>query len=258
MKFFTSVTKANAELTSAAAALQPVLEKAGIKSASREGKVIPIEDATIAEKFNALQSAQPSGSDLQQRSELLESNEIISKRCEKAESDLAIAQTSVGTLTREKVALETDLTAARASITTLTANQADLTNRLDAAVNQYSAEFGKVKAFNTAISKLCLEAGCLDLKALNLKADATDAEKLAAVETLPVDEKLNAYKGAVNAAVGRLGISANSLPGAPSGGANLATTGILAKLNAITNPTERAKFFKENKAAIASAANSAR
>lgn len=215
MKFFGNVSKLEAEITSAEQALQPDLESASIKTAMRDGKVIPIADATVSEKYIALRSAHPPGTDLQERSNLLSSNDAISKALEKSATDLAVAQTSVATLTREKADLETRFAVSQASVQSLTGEKADLTNRLQAAVNQFSANDRELKARDLELSKLCLAAGCLDLKAENgdaLAADATEADKLEAATRIPNGDKLKAYRGAVNAAIAKTGALPLEIP----------------------------------------------
>jgi hypothetical protein len=92
----------------------------------------------------------------------------------------------------------------------------------------------------------------LDLKADGkpLGADAPPAVKLAAAEAIPVEEKLTAYQGAVNAALTRLGVDTAALPGQPGATINVAEHGLLARIAATTDPTEKAKLRHENMAAI--------
>lgn len=222
MKFFGNVSKLEAEITSAEQALQPDLESASIKTAMRDGKVIPIGDATVSEKYLALRSAHPPGTDLQERSNLLSSNDAISKALEKSATELAIAQTSVATLTREKVDLQGQISVSQASVQSLTGEKADLNNRLQAAVNQFSANDKELKARDLDLSKLCVAAGCLDLKSEAgdpLAADATEADKLAAATLIPNSDKLKAYRGAVNAAIAKTGALPLEIPVAPPGAA---------------------------------------
>lgn len=213
MKFFNSVNKANAELSSAEEAMKPDLEKAGITSAQREGKTIPIAEATLAEKYAALRASQPSGTDLEGRASLLESNHVIATRCDKAETDLAIAQTNVATLTRENATLKTSNETHEASVATLTAEKSNQINLRDAAVKENSRLEKECSVWNTELSKLCIAANCLDLK-LDEKASAE--QKLAAAQAVPWSEKLTAYRGAVNAAIAKTGVSFDTMPQARS------------------------------------------
>jgi hypothetical protein len=258
MKFF-NISKANEALEAASAAIQPDLEKAGITTAMRDGKQIPIADATLAEKIIALRVAQPTGTDLQLRAELLESNATIAARCEKAESDLAIAKTTVATLQREKADLETRLSTKQGAVQTLTSQKAQLEVQLKAS----SDEFGRVNrdlaAVNATVSEMCVNAGCLELKGEDgkaLAADATQDEKLKAANAIPIADKLTAYKGAVNAALVRVGIPAGTLPGGAPGGVpkqSIGQAAILAQYEAISDSVERVTFYREHKAAIDSA-----
>lgn len=216
MKFFGNVTRLESEINAVEQALQPDLEKANITTALREGKVIPIGEATISEKYQALRAAHPPGTDLQERANLLQNNDRVSKELEKVSTDLAVSQTSVGTLTREKASLQEQLTAAQASVTSLTAKNADLNNQLQAAVNQYSASQKALESVNTEISRKALEYGALS--ALTgpddkpLAADASAEARLEAANRIPAAEKLTAIGGAVNRAMTELGVNVSKLP----------------------------------------------
>jgi chromosome segregation ATPase len=259
-KFF-NIGKANAEISAAEEALNPAMEKAGIRTVNVDGKDVAQHEAPLGQRISALLAANPPGARLQDASELLASNDVISKRCEKAESDLAIAQTSVATLTRDNATLQDKLTAAHASIQTLTAESADCTNRLQAAVNQFTANAKVIAEYNTELSRICLANGCLELMGADgkpLAADAPLETKLAAADAISIGDKLKAYQGAVNSALTKVGVEASKLPGASGTAAKvtLSQASILNQYNAITDPTEKASFRVKNMSALFAAAKS--
>src|ERR1017187_2354603 len=216
-----SIGKANAEITSAEDILAPALTKAGISSVTVDGKVIPVADASLSAKLMALLAVTPPGTGSQQLSDVLVSNDLIAKELEKTKTDLAIAQTSVATLTREKADLEGRLATASKSVETLTAERADLGNRKTAAENQFTANGNELKAMNEELSVLCLAANVLDLKnetGVELAATATREQKLEAANRVPWKDKLKAYRGAVNAAIAKTGASPLEIPATPPGG----------------------------------------
>jgi hypothetical protein len=254
LKFFGNVKKLETEIEATDAALQSDCEKADIKTAQRDGKVISITEATISEKYAALRAAHPPGTNLEERAELLASNGLIASRCEKAETDLALEKTTTSTLTRENASLKTALDTEKASVATLTAEKANQINLRDAAVNENNRLQKELNGLNGELSRRCLAANCLmDLRDENgapLAANATPEAKQEAADRIPAGEKLTALCGAVNATLAKLGVDLSRLP---SGGARLShaeSTGILAQYNAITNAAERTAFYRKNSAAI--------
>jgi hypothetical protein len=217
---FWNIGKANAEITQADEAVNPALEKAGIKTLLVDGKTVAYADAPLAHRITALIAANPRGADLQEASELLASNDAISKALDKSTTDLAVAQTSVATLTRENAELASNLATSQSSVQSLTAEKADLNNRLQAAVNQFTANEKELKVRDAELSKLCVAAGCLDLKGEDgqpLAADATEEIKLAAASRIAHGDKLKAYRGAVNAAIAKTGALPLEMPVVPPG-----------------------------------------
>lgn len=216
-----SIGKANAELTNAEEVLAPAIAKAGISTIVVDGKSIPAADAPLSARIAALLAAAPPVANSQQLSDVIVSNDLIAKELEKTKTDLAIAQTSVATLTREKADLESRLSIANKSVETLTAEKADLGNRKVAAENQFTANGTEIKSFNTELSRVCLAANVLDLKnedGTPLAADATSDQKLEAANRAPWQDKLKAYRGAVNAAIAKTGASPLEIPAMPPGG----------------------------------------
>lgn len=216
MKFFGNVTKLEAAITAMEAAIQPDLEKAGITTALRDGKVIPIAEASITEKYVALRAAQPAGADLEGRAQLLASNKVVSDRCEKAESDLAIANTNVGVLTRENAQLKSELETERASVKTLTAEKSNEINLRDSAVKENARLSKELQGQKMALAKDCLVWGCVDFKGADGKAlakDASDADLAKAAEGMTFAELHTAHKGAVTSAAAKIGINITAVPG---------------------------------------------
>jgi septal ring factor EnvC (AmiA/AmiB activator) len=218
---FWNIGKANSEITTAEDVLAPALTKAGISTVTIDGKPVAIADASLAAKISALIAANPPGAGSQQVSDVLVSNDLISKELEKTKTDLAIAQTSVATLTREKADLESKLTVSNKSVETLTAERGDLLNRKQAAENQFTANQQEITAFNGQLSELCLATGVLHLRTAageELPENATRDEKMQAADRIAWREKLTAYRGAVNAAIKKTGASPLEIPALPPGG----------------------------------------
>lgn len=248
-----NIGKANQEIDAAAAALAPALAKAGITTITENGKAVPAGEASLAAQISALLAVNPPGAGSQQISDVLISNDLLSKELEKTKVELATAQASVAALTREKVELEGKLATAQASVTTLTAEKADLNVRLSAAVNEFTAQNTKILSYNTELSKLCIAAGCLELTNQDgtpLATDATPDQKIAAADRVPIADKLKAYQGAVNSALARTGVDAGSLPGPAGKNISITHQAVLNKYNAIKDPTEKVTYYRANKAAI--------
>ncbi len=255
-KFF-NIGKANAEIDAADSVLNPALAKANILSISVDGKAVPANDAPLAAKISAIFAANPVGEGQQNVSELLVTNADLARQLEKLTSDHAAATATVAGLGREKSALEARAASAEGSVQTMTAEKSQLQVQLKAAQDEFSRVNGQLQQFNTELSRVCLAAGCLELTEADgrlLPKEATAEQKQAAAERIPALDKIKAYAGAVNAALARTGINVNTLPNA-SGSAvaangNVAHASILAKLEAIKDPTERARFHKANASAI--------
>lgn len=253
MKFFGNITKLEAALDSIEKAIQPDLEKAGITTAMRDGKSIPVSEATVAEKYAALRAANPVGTGMEERAQLLASNGVIAQRCEKAESDLAIAQTNVGNLTREIATVKSELETSRASVTTLTQEKTNQTNLRDAALTENTRIQKEMDALNENLSQVCLAAGCLDLKDKDgkpLAADALPAVKLEAANKISAADKIKAYQGAVNAAMARTGVSFGTVPGTPPQNPTSAPKMTRDQFESL-DPQAQTRFFKDGGKIIA-------
>ncbi len=215
-----NIGKANAALNAAAAALVPAMEAAGIKTISVDGKAVAYADAPLAAQISALIAAQPPVSNATQISDVLVSNEQIAGELDKTKTELAVAQTSVATLTRENGQLKQDLATSQTSVQTLTVENGDLKNRLTAATNQFSANAKELASRDTDLSRLCIAAGCLELTDVSGKAlakDATEEQKMEAAGRISHSDKLKAYRGAVNAAIAKTGASPLEIPTLPPG-----------------------------------------
>lgn len=220
LKIF-NILKANAEIAGADAAITPALATAGITVIKVEGKDVPAGEAPLAAKISALLAVAPPGASTQQISDVLLSNDALSKQLETVTAENVLNKASAQALTTEKATLNLSLTTANASVNALTASNADLANRNKIAGEQFAAKQGELIAVNRDISRLCVSANCLELVGEDgkpLAKDATDEQKLAAADKVPVADKLKAFSGAVNAAMAKTGLSFATLPtGAPNG-----------------------------------------
>jgi len=213
--------KLHSELAAADSAINPLLEAAKITTIKVDGKDTPASEAPVGDRVLALSAVSKSAVGNVDMSELIAANDALSKQHEKATADLAIANSSVTKLQGDVSKLTSDLQTSQASVNTLTAANAELQNRHDASIRQVSELTKQVSGINAEVSKLCLEYGCLDLTTEDGKLLAKDAsadEKLAAANRVPIADKLKASKGAVNAAMNKLGLPVGDLPapGMPS------------------------------------------
>lgn len=210
-----NIGKANAEISAADAAINPLLETAKITSIKVDGKDMAASDAPLADKITALAAVNKPGAGNMQLSDMVVNNDIIAKKLEETSAALAVSQTSVATLQRDNSQLSTDLATSQASVRTLTASNAELENRLKVSNGSVADLTGQLNGINTEISKLCVVGDVLDLK---LSKGASEAQKMDAANLVPVADKLKAYAGAVNAAIARTGASVGAIPGVPPAG----------------------------------------
>lgn len=210
-----NIGKANAEISAADAAINPLLESAKITTIKVDGKDLPASDAPLADKISALAAVSKPGVANQDISELVTSNDLISKQLEDATGKLAVSNSSVAKLQQDNAALTSQLQTSQSSVSNLTAANAELQNRHDASIRQVGELTKQVNGINAEVSKQCLEYGCLDLTTEDGKLLAKDAsadEKLAAANRIPIADKLKASKGATNAAMAKLGLPVGDLP----------------------------------------------
>lgn len=256
LKFFGNVNKAEADLESTDKLVQADCEKSGVKSAMRDGKVISLSDATTSEKYAALRAAQPSGEDLESRAQLVQRNGIIAAELEATSVKLTAAQATVASLTQENAQAKSKIETLEASNATLTSEKSNQINLRDAAVKENANLAKEVSNQKLALAKDCLAWGCVDFKAADGKAlakDASDADLAKSAEAMSFADLHTAHKGAINSSMAKLGGNIVGLPAAGVAGAAKSAGGILAQLNAITDPNARTQFYRENKALIAAA-----
>lgn len=255
MKFFGNVTKLEAAIEATDAVLNAALAKANVLTVSVDGKSVAMSEAPLADKARALIALNPVGESQQTVNELHVTNAGLAARLEAISNERDTANASLGALQLDKRNLTTRAEAAEASVQTLTAEKGQLGVQLRAAQSEFERVSKEQSAFNTELSKVCLAVGCLQLTDAGgaaLSPNATEAAKLEAANRIPVGDKLKAYQGAVNQAITATGVTVASLPGA--GMAQQATGNILAELEAIKDPTERARFRIKHSSAIFAAA----
>lgn len=252
MKFFGNVTKLEAAIEAADNAINPALTKANVLSLKVDGKDIPLSDAPLANRIAAFVAIADKGENDATVNQLTVTNAELAARNEKLSGDLATVQAFLGGAKNDNQALTNRAETAEAAVTKLTADKAQLKLELSAAQSEYQRVLTEQAAFNTELSKACLAIGCLQLTDTNgiaIKLTAPEEQRLEAANKIPPSEKLKAYQGGLNLAMTKLGLTANSLPGAPVSFVS-APAGIVAQHNAIKDPTERALHYRKNKEAI--------
>lgn len=256
MKFFGNVTKLEAAIEAADSAINPALAKAKILSVKVDGKDVPVSEAPLANRILALLAISEPGSHEQTVAQLTVTNAELASRNEKISGDLATATATLGGVQADLRAMTTRAENAEGSVSTLTAEKGQLAIQLKAAQDEYSRVSREQAAFNTELSKACIAVGCLQLTDANgaaLSPNASEAAKLEAANRIPASDKLKAYQAGLNTAIANTGLSVAGLPGAPLKVINTPDTAILAQYDLITDPTERAKFYKANASKIFSA-----
>ncbi len=129
--------------------------------------------------------------------ELADLTKTVNGALTQAQADLTTAQASISSLTKERDTLLAGKTDFEAKITNLNAAQL---------------------AFNTELSKACLNA---DLFKLNdedgkpLPPEAPPETKEKAILALPMADKFKAYQGSLNAAFAKANLPNSTLPKAP-------------------------------------------
>ena len=203
---FWNIGKANAEIESAATVIAPALAKSGITTVSVGGKTVPVAEASLAVQLAALMTAQPAADGAQNAAEALVSNELISKELEANKTDLALKTTAVDSLTRENKDLASKLSEAEATVQDLTVKNTVLKQERDACSNQFSAANKQLTEQRNELAKLCIAANCIEAKG------DTEAAKLESIKDISQADLLKSYRGAVNAAVAKTGVSFEALP----------------------------------------------
>ena len=219
------------DLTALFDAQTPHLDKAKVLTASVGGKPVPISDASPLDRFNALMAVNPVAENKQGDADLIVTNADLAARLEKAESDLSVANGTIGGLQVKVRDIETRATTAENTVNTMTAER----TQKDLEANSLRTENARITreqvAANAALSVKALSFGALlDLKdtAGNiLPSTASAIDRQAAAERVPFTAKLDALGGVCSNALQRLGAPAGTAPAQPPAG----TTGSKAKLS---------------------------
>lgn len=207
----------NAELSASDSAIDPLLEQANITSIKVEGRDVPAGDAPMPDKIRALAAVTNASNVNQDMSELIQSNEVVSRENDRLTVENARLSSANATLTGENSQLKSDKATLVAANSKLTADAGELGVRHEATLSQVTRVTGQMQTLNADISKACLKFNCLDLTDADGKAlpkDATEAQKQVAADRLPANEKLSAIGGAVNAALAKTNVSVALLPAA--------------------------------------------
>lgn len=215
IKFLADITKANSQIKTGHEVIDPALATAKISTLKVDGKDVPASEAPLPVKIAALAALVGSGEKSQEVSELIATNGQIAARVESLEGELATATGTVSAQTQKITALESELFTANANVERLTASGAQDGGLLKASNGEVHRITKELAMVNTELSKQCLEYGCLDLTTEDgklLAKDASEADRLAAANRIPIADKLKASKGAVNVAMHKLGLSVGDLP----------------------------------------------
>lgn len=210
-----NLKKLNAEIAAADAVLDPLLESAKITVIKVEGKDVPASDAPVAAKIQALSALANSSGKTQEMSDLVVANDELTRQIESVSAENTRLHATNAAQTQDIARLTAELATAKASVATLTASTGELSVRHEAALRQVNAETARNNEVNTEISRLCIAANVIDLTTEDgkpLAKDATETDRLAAANRIPVADKLKAYKGAVNAAIAKTGVDTTKLP----------------------------------------------
>ena len=216
-KFF-GIGEADAEIKSADAAINPLLTAAKITTIEVNGKQLPAtsDEVPLALKISNLAATFKEGAGDKEISEMTRNNTILADQAKAAEARAVTAETNAATVTRENVSLRAELATEKAAVARLTAENAEVITLRKAANAEAGRVTAEMNAVNAEVSRHALKFNALsDLRGADgklLPSTATDAEKQAAAELIPVADKLKAIGGAVNAAVQRTGVSLAALP----------------------------------------------
>lgn len=236
------------DLTALFDAQTPHLDKAKILTASVGGKPVPISEASPLDRFNALMAVNPVAENKQGDSDLIVTNADLAARLEKAESDLAVANGTIGGLQNKVRDLETRATTAESTVQTMTAER----TQKDLEANSLRTENARITreqvAANAALSVKALSLGCLlDLKdaAGNiLPSTASAVDKQAAAERVPFTAKLDALGGVCANALQRLGVPSGNAPATPPAGSAASAPKMSRSEFFKLSPDEQTNFFK--------------
>jgi septal ring factor EnvC (AmiA/AmiB activator) len=213
-----NIKDANAERDAVSEVLSPALAKASISTLVQNGKTIPAVDAPLSVQLAALLAAAPVVTDAQSAAEALVSNDFISAEMEKVSTELALKKTAVESLSKDKAELSEKLSLANHAVQDLTVKNSVLVQERDACSNQFAQASKAATAEKRALAQDCVDANCLSLVGENGKlmgAEATNEDKVSAAMKLSSDELRKSYKGAVNSAMAKTGVTLFAVPSAP-------------------------------------------
>lgn len=213
------------ELLASDESIAKLLVAAKITSLKVDGKDVPAADAPLNTKIEALGSLLNTGNVTQDSAELIAVNGQLAAQVDKVSGELVASQATVTSQLAKITELNNDLTVQKASVASLTADRAQLSNSLDAAVKETSRVVAGANLVNAELSKRCLNFNAIpNLTEADgktpLATNATQDQKLAALDRVSATEKLTLIDGAVNSAMARLGISTSTLPVATTTGTN--------------------------------------
>jgi chromosome segregation ATPase len=247
----------HATVVAAEAALAPILTAAGITTITVAGKDVPVSDASVPDKINAIGKLIATGDKTEAAAEAFKANGELAAQLEATEGKLTAANATISAQTQKINDLTGQLNVANASIQSLTAKTVEQGRLLEAATAEAGRIQGELNALNQEISQSCIDCNVIEFKGEDNK-DA--ASRLAAANKLSPKEKLTLQRGAINAAMSRLGLESTAgLPAAAGNmesgrlNKNLAAAAVITQLQSITDPTERARFYAANRDAITAA-----
>lgn len=216
------MSEADAEIKSAEAAINPLLESAKITTIDVSGKPVAAtsEEVPLALKIAAFAGTVKAGAADAQVSQMAANNTILAGEATALKTRAVTAETSNATLVGENETLKARIGVLEKNVQTLTAENAQVLNLQKAA----NTEAGRVtelsNGLNSELSRVCL-AHCVltDLKDKDgklLPSTATASEREAAADLIPAADKLKALAGAVSSTLSKLGVSLAAIPGAGS------------------------------------------
>lgn len=216
---FWNIGKANAEITSGHETLDAALSAAKISTLKVDGKDVPAGDAPLAVKAAAIAGLVSSGEKSQDVSELIASNGIVAAQVEELTNKLTVANATTAAQAQQIADLQSKLATANASVEKLTAAGNTTQNLLEASNKQVISATNESNALKRTLAQHCLDVNCLSLtdeKGQPLAADAAADVKLNAALRISADDMFKSFKGAVNSAMAKTGVSLFALPLAPA------------------------------------------
>lgn len=226
------------ELETIESVLTPHIEKAKLLTASIDGKSVPISDAPIADRLKALMAVNPVGEDRQRDTDLTVTNADIAARLETAESNLSVANGTMGGLQKTIRDLEARATTAEITVQKMTAERSQIDLQLKSSQTEYARVCGEQATVNAEISRRALAIGCLsDLRDPATKellsSKATGDERQKSAEMVPVADKISAIFGALHSAASNIGVPLGAKPSEQPGQQHAKPMGVDARIRAI-------------------------